>query len=106
MFSQHEQARAYWNCLDIAWRRIQADDADDRFYAVIDFQRSVEAFVYLFKAHAVRENNEMYPEAGKHFDDSDDALVLNLISHFGPADITPFVGMVERMEKLLDVKPA
>ena len=33
--------------------------------------------------------------------DGDGALVLNLISHFGPADITPFVGMVERMESRL-----
>jgi len=72
----------------------------------VDFQRTVEAFVFLFKAHAVREDNEMYPEAGRHFDDTDDAMVLNLISHFGPADITPFVAMVERMETLLDVKPA
>jgi len=106
VFAQHEQARAYWNCLDVAWRRIQTGDSDDRFFAVVDFQRTVEAFVFLFKAHAVREDNEMYPEAGRHFDDTDDAMVLNLISHFGPADITPFVAMVERMETLLDVKPA
>jgi hypothetical protein len=30
--------------------------------------------------------------------------VMNLVSHFGPPDITPFVGMVERMESLLGVK--
>ncbi len=101
VFNQHEQSRAYWNVLDVAWRRIKTGDADDQFYALIDFQRTVEAFVYLFKAHAVRENDQMYPEAGALFNDSDDALVLNLISHFGPADITPFVGMVERMEARL-----
>jgi hemerythrin-like domain-containing protein len=103
VFDQHEQARAYWHCLDVAWRRIRSGDADDRFFAIVDFQRTVEAFVYLFKAHAVREDNQMYPEAGKHFNDTDDAMVLNLISHFGPADITPFVGMVERAEQLLGI---
>ena len=29
----HEQARAYWRVLDVAWRRIQKADSDDRFYA-------------------------------------------------------------------------
>lgn len=101
VFNQHEQARAYWGCLDVAWRRIKTGDPDDRFFALIDFQRSVEAFVYLFKAHAVREDDAMYPEAGRHFNDSDDALVLNLITHTGPSDITPYVGMVQRMEALL-----
>ena len=103
VFDQHEQARAYWASLNVAWRRIARGDADDRFYALIDFQKSIEAFVYLFKAHAVRENDETYPTAGSFFNDSDDALVLNLVQHSGPSDITPYVGMVERMEKLLGI---
>jgi len=103
VFDQHEQARAYWNVLDVAWRRVQQGDDDDRFFALVDFQRTIEAFVFLFKAHAVRENDQTYPTAGSYFNDTDDAMVLNLISHFGPADITPFVGMVERMEQLLGV---
>jgi hypothetical protein len=110
VFNQHEQARAYWNCLDVAWRRILKSDDDDRWFALLDFSRCVRAFVFLFKAHAVRENDQTYTEAGQYFNDTDDALVLNLISHFGPADITPFVGMVERMEQLLKLpspaKPA
>jgi hypothetical protein len=110
VFNQHEQARAYWNCLDVAWRRILKGDDDDRWFALIDFSRCVRAFVFLFKGHAVRENNQTYTEAGQFFNDSDDALVLNLVSHFGPSDITPFVGMVERMEQLLKLpspaKPA
>ena len=67
-------------------------------------ERGVQAFVFLFKAHAVREDDQLYPEAGSHFDDTDDAMVLNLISHFGPSDITPFVGMVGRMEALLELR--
>jgi hypothetical protein len=30
--------------------------------------------------------------------------VLNLIQHSGPSDITPYIGMVERMERLLGIK--
>jgi hypothetical protein len=104
VFDQHDQARAYWRALDVAWRRIQAGDADDRFYALIDYRKLIEAFVYLFEAHAVREDNQSYPDAGAVFEDSDDALVLNLIQHSGPSDITPYIGMVERMERLLGVK--
>jgi hypothetical protein len=101
VLDQHDQARAYWNCLNVAWRRIENGDADDRFYALIDFQKTVEAFVYLFEAHAIREDFQMYTEAGNFFSDSDDALVLNILQHSGPSDITPYIGMVARMEALL-----
>ncbi len=103
MFDQHAQARAYWQGLDVAWRRIQFGDDDDRFFAVEDFRHGVAGFIELFKAHAVRENNQLYPEAGSYFGDTDDTMVLNLISHFGPPDITPFVGMVEAMEAALGI---
>jgi len=101
VFNQHDQARAYWAAMDVAWRRIRRGDADDRFYAYLDMECLLRGFVRLFKAHAVRENDQMYPEAGARFSDSDDALVLNLIEHSGPSDITPYIGMVERMELLL-----
>jgi hypothetical protein len=104
VFDQHDQARAYWRAIDVAWRRINDGDADDRWYAIGDFGRASAAFVILFKGHAVRENNQTYPLAGSFFNDSDDALVMNLITHFGPSDITPFVGMVERMEQLLGLR--
>ena len=35
-------------------------DDGDRYYAAMDFRRTTEAFVFLFEAHAVRENNEFY----------------------------------------------
>jgi hypothetical protein len=105
MFDQHDQARAYWAAIDVAWRRVQFGDADDRYYALVDLGALTRAFVYLFKAHAVRENNQLYPTAGGYFSDADDALVLNILQHSGPADITPYVGMVERAEALLGIKP-
>lgn len=105
VFDQHDQARAYWRGIDIAWRRIQTGDDDDRFYALQDFKALADAFVVLFKAHAVRENNQLYPEAGAMFSDADDALVLNMIQHSGVPDISPYIGMVERAETLLGIKP-
>jgi len=99
--NQHDQARAYWNSLNVAWQRILTGDDDDRWFGIVDFYRSTQAFVFLFKYHAVRENDWMYPTAGSFFDPTDDAQVVNLASHFGPVDISPFVWMVGQMEQLL-----
>jgi hypothetical protein len=79
----------------------QAGDDDDRWFALNDFQKTAEAFIFLFKAHAIREDYQTYTVAGEVFSDSDDSLVMNLVTHTGPSDITPYVGMVERMEQLL-----
>ncbi|CDX20160.1 conserved hypothetical protein [Mesorhizobium sp. ORS 3324] len=106
VFDQHDQARAYWSAIDVAWRRVQFGDDDDRFYALLDFTALARSFVRLFRAHAVRENNQLYPMAGSFFSDSDDALVVNLIQHSGAADITPYIGMVERAEALLSIGAA
>lgn len=104
VYDQHDQARNYWSGLDTAWRRIKQGDNDDRWFALLDFQTLIRGFVFLFKAHAIREDYETYTEAGRRFDASDDALVVNLITHTGPSDISPYVGMVERMETLLNIK--
>jgi hemerythrin-like domain-containing protein/histidinol phosphatase-like enzyme len=101
VFDQHDQARAYFRALDIAWKRVENGDEDDRWHAIGDFYRISESFVLLFKDHAVRENDHFYPEVGSYFSESDDALVLNIISHFGPPDITPYVALVEAMERAL-----
>ncbi len=103
VLSQHDQARAYWACLTVAWKRIVDGDDDDRWYALKDFKNTMEAFVYLFSAHAIREDFQLYTEAGNDFTDADDALVLNIIQHNGPSDITPYIGMVGRMEALLGI---
>jgi len=99
--NQHDQARAYWNSINVAWQRILTSDDDDRWFAIVDFYRSTEAFVFLFTYHAVRENDWMYPTAGKYFDPIEDSNVFTLCSHFGPPDISPFVWMVGQMEQLL-----
>ena len=98
---QHDQARAYWAAMGIAWRRIQFGDAGDVPYAIGDFWRLTEAFVILFRQHAERENDDLYPEMGRFFTDADDTLILNLIRHIGPADFGPYVGIVDAMEEAL-----
>jgi hemerythrin-like domain-containing protein len=105
VFDDHEQARAYWKAMTVAWRRIQANDPDDMWYAIGDFWRTTEAFVILFKHHADRENDQLYPEMGRHFSDSDDTLVINLLATIGPRDFTPYVGIVADMELALGLTP-
>jgi hemerythrin-like domain-containing protein len=103
VYDDHEQARAYWQAMRVAWRRIQAKDPDDMWYAIGDFWRTTEAFVILFKHHAERENNVLYPEMGNYFSDSDDTLVINLLATIGPRDFTPYVGIVADMEAALGI---
>ena len=33
--------------------------------------------------------------------DTDDSIILNIIQHTGPSDITPYVGLVGAMEQAL-----
>lgn len=106
VLQHHEQARAYWRAMSVAWQRIQAGDPTDLWYAIGDFWRLAEAFVILFKHHAERENDELYPEMGRNFSDSDDTLVLNLLASIGPRDFTPYVGIVADMEEALALTPA
>ncbi|MEU3351075.1 HAD family hydrolase [Streptomyces sp. NPDC037389] len=102
MFDQHDQARAYWEAIRVAWRRIQNGDPRDVSYAISDFRRCTEGFVLLFRSHAVRENDELYPELGHHLTDADDATVLSIVRHTGPPDIGPYAAIVGAMEEALD----
>ncbi len=105
-YFHHEQGRAYFKAMDVAWRRIEAGEQRDLPYAIDAFWRCTEGFVKLFLHHAVRENDELYPEMGRYFNDTDDTLVINLISHVGPADFTPYVGLVSAMEQALGIESA
>jgi hemerythrin-like domain-containing protein len=101
MFDHHDQARAYFHCLEVAWRRIERGATPDLTYAIDAFVRSAEGFVTLFEWHGEREDDELFPELGKYFSDSDDTLILGIITHIGPADLTPYVSLVQAMEEAL-----
>lgn len=105
LWQQHDQGRAYFRALDIAWKRVQIGDAADLPLAIDAFSRCCDGFVLLFKEHAERENDELYPTMGSFFNDTDDTLIINLISHIGPADFTPYVGLVSSMEEALGLTP-
>src|SRR5258706_15054566 len=79
--NQHDQARACWASMNVAWQRILTGDKDDRWFAIVDFYRSTQAFVFLFKYHAVRENDWMYPTAGAFFRPPVDGAGGELASH-------------------------
>jgi hemerythrin-like domain-containing protein len=101
VFAHHEQTRAYFRAMDIAFKRIQGGEEADRPWAIADFARNAEGFVALLIHHAERENDELYPEMGRYFTDTDDTLVINLLSQIGPRDFTPYVGLVSAMEQTL-----
>ena len=106
VFAQHEQARAYWNAITIAWRRMVGKDDGDRYYAAMDFRRSTEAFVFLFEAHATRENNDFYEAASRVVDANTDTLILSMLQQAAEPDfLQPYIGMVTRAEDLLGVVP-
>lgn len=104
VLDQHDQARAYWRAMGVAWRRIQAGDPDDARYAIGDFWRCTEAFVLLFRRHAVRENDELYPEMGRYFTDIDDTLIMGILRQIGQEDVTPYVAIVDAMEEALGIR--
>jgi hemerythrin-like domain-containing protein len=106
VYRHHDQARAYWRAMDVAWSRIEAADPTDMPYAIADFRQTMDSFVTLFRHHAIRENDELYPGMGKYFSDTDDTLIINLISRIGPPDFTPYVGIVSAMEMALGIAPA
>jgi hemerythrin-like domain-containing protein len=106
VLNHHEQARAYWRAIDVAWQRILNGDPDDRAMAIGDWWRCTEAFVILFEHHAIRENKEFYPTAGKYFSDNDDTILMNIIIQMGWKDIGPFAGLVESAEKALGTSAA
>ncbi|MGH9213700.1 MAG: hemerythrin domain-containing protein [Acidimicrobiales bacterium] len=106
MFDHHDQARAYFACLDVAWRRMQRDDERDRPLALDAYVRSAEGFVRLFELHGLREDAELFPTVGRYLDDTDDTLVLDIMSHISPTDPRPYVALVGAMEVALTPAPA
>jgi hemerythrin-like domain-containing protein len=103
VYFHHDQGRAYFHAMDVAWQRIQAGEERDMPLAIDAFARSTEGFVQLFIEHAERENDELYPLMGRYFSDTDDTLVLNLLDQVGPSDFTPYIGLVSAMEEALGV---
>src|SRR5439155_2259884 len=48
VFFHHDQGRAYFRAMDVAWQRIQAGEERDMPLAIDAYARSTEGFVKLF----------------------------------------------------------
>jgi hemerythrin-like domain-containing protein/histidinol phosphatase-like enzyme len=95
---EHDQGRAYFTAIEIAYKRLLNGDA----IALQDLKVNLEGFVNLYKQHGGREDNEFLPEVGKLFSDQDDALIIDLFSKAGPADLTPYLALIAQMESELE----
>lgn len=105
MFDHHDQARAYFEVLDVAWRRIERGERRDLPYAIDAFVRASAGFVKLFVWHGELEDDELFPQLGEHFSDSDDTLLLSIMRGIGPSDAAPYVSLVGAMEQALGTEP-
>jgi hemerythrin-like domain-containing protein/beta-phosphoglucomutase-like phosphatase (HAD superfamily) len=100
--AEHDQGRAYFKGMETALMRIHAGDQR----AASDFEVCLKGFVELYKAHGPYENDVLFPEIGKLLTDADDSLLLNLVRQHGPADITPYLGLIQTMERDLGITPS
>jgi hemerythrin-like domain-containing protein/FMN phosphatase YigB (HAD superfamily) len=92
---EHEQGRNYFAGLDIALRRIQSGDAG----AVVEFGYLLGGFIELYKAHGKKEDDVLFKKIGDLLTETDDALIADLMSRIGPADITLYLSVIASMEK-------
>jgi len=100
--TEHDQGRAYFKGMETALARLIK--GDER--AASDFRVCANGFIELYKAHGKYENDVLFPAIGKLLTDSDDSLLINLVRQRGPADITPYLGLIQDMEKELGITPA
>jgi hemerythrin-like domain-containing protein len=103
VYAQHDQARAYFKAIHVAWQRIQAGDPYDVPYAIDDLRRCIEGFVKLLTHHGERENDEWFPEMGSYLSADDDDLITKILEGIGPRDLAPYVHLVGSMEQTLGI---
>lgn len=105
VFTDHEQGRAYVRAAGVAWIRINSGDEIDYPYAIGDFARCTEGLVEMFEYHAKREDHWLFPEMARYLSEADDDLVMHVITQIGPPDVSPYISLVDDMEKALGLEP-
>jgi hemerythrin-like domain-containing protein len=103
VYTDHDQGRAYAKAIDVAWRRINAEDETDLPHAIDDFIRCTEGLVNMFEYHAEREDHRFFPEMARYLSEADDDLIMHVISQIGPSDVTPYITLVADMEEALGI---
>ncbi len=100
MIDEHELGRAYFRGMAAALERVDGGDLRD---AAADFRRCALGFAELYKRHGPYENDVVLPAIGALLTPSDDAIVIALIRAAGPADVTPYVSLIQILERELGI---
>ena len=95
---EHEQGRAYFRAITLAYERIQ----NGFDIAYLDLRLCLEAVIKLYKQHGEREDNEFLPEMGRLMSEIDDALIVDLLAKAGPDDLTPYLTLLSQIESELN----
>lgn len=100
MIEEHELGRAYFRGMNVALRRVDAGDLRD---AAADFRRCAVGFVELYRRHGPYENDVVLPAIGAVLTPADDVIVTALIRQETPSDVTPYVSLIQLLERELGV---
>jgi hemerythrin-like domain-containing protein len=95
---EHEQGRAYFKAITLAYERIQ----NNYEIAYLDLKLCLDAVVRLYRQHGKREDGEFLPEMGRLLSEEDDALIVDLLAKAGPDDLTPYLILLSQIESDLN----
>jgi hemerythrin-like domain-containing protein/beta-phosphoglucomutase-like phosphatase (HAD superfamily) len=91
---EHEQGRAYFKSINLAYERIQ----NGFDIAYFDLRLCLEGVIKLYKQHGDKEDNEFLPEMCSLLSEADDALIVDLLGRAGPDDLTPYLTLLSQIE--------
>lgn len=97
---EHDLGRAYFRGMAAALERVEDGDLRE---AAADFRRCALGFVELYKRHGPYENDVVLPAIGALLSPSDDVIVTALIRAAGPADVGPYVSLIQILELELGI---
>ncbi|WP_156455619.1 HAD-IA family hydrolase [Sphingomonas sp. CCH5-D11] len=100
VYEDHERGRQYFKALGDALNQLRAGDEA----AAEAFKDGLEGFVALYREHARRENDETLPRLGACLSEVEDALVVELMEHYGPGDLGPWLLLIANLERELEVR--
>jgi hemerythrin-like domain-containing protein len=91
---EHDQGRAYFRGLELAYHRFLADDHK----ALGDFRHCLTGFIELYQEHGRKEDDELFKQIGELLTPADDALIVELMGKIGPADVTLYYAAIGELE--------
>lgn len=92
---EHDSGRLYFRAIAIAVKRAQGG----KLPALDEAAALIDALVSLYRVHAQEEDQTLFPQLGGYLTDADDAIVVELMRKIGPPDVTPYLALVESLER-------